>query len=291
MVAAAASRYILPTALFIVATPHVASFTTPLPAMRSRSTTRFSSSEYCKNLDKYKRSTSKLREIGTNKEMNGDDNKSISSPSPKDSTIAKLEAQLAKRQLDVRETELLLETLKLNSRSKHATAEGGEQEQMYFNVSLYERSILSAENYGFVSRSEGSKYNATESTLQDGVDRNFEGYAPPANIIRLALEGFQRNFGAIFGLYEKERKLTPRQVDLQEKLGQLTLNTTAVWEREGEVSGPLILTIPYIFLCYLLDVIFEGRYMPNRFFLLETVARVPYFSYISMLHLYESLGW
>ena len=24
---------------------------------------------------------------------------------------------------------------------------------------------------------------------------------------------------------------------------------------------------------------------------LETVARMPYFSYISMLHLYESLGW
>jgi len=211
--------------------------------------------------------------------------------SPKDTTISKLEAQLAKQRLDVRETELLLETLKF--KSKHATkGEGGvvEQEQTYFNVSPYERSILSAENYGFVSRSEGSRYGA-DSTLQDGVDGVFEGYAPPANILRLAAEGFQRNFGAIFGKYEEERKLTPRQVELQGKLGQLTLNTTAVWEREGEVSGPLILKVPYTILCYLLDVVFEGRYMPNRFFLLETVARVPYFSYISMLHLYESLGW
>ena len=29
----------------------------------------------------------------------------------------------------------------------------------------------------------------------------------------------------------------------------------------------------------------------QRFWFLETVARMPYFSYISMLHLYESLGW
>ena len=31
--------------------------------------------------------------------------------------------------------------------------------------------------------------------------------------------------------------------------------------------------------------------MLQRFWVLETVARIPYFSYISMLHLYESLGW
>lgn len=29
----------------------------------------------------------------------------------------------------------------------------------------------------------------------------------------------------------------------------------------------------------------------QRFWFLETVARMPYFAYISMLHLYESLGW
>ena len=28
-----------------------------------------------------------------------------------------------------------------------------------------------------------------------------------------------------------------------------------------------------------------------RFWVLEVVARMPYFAYISMLHLYESLGW
>jgi hypothetical protein len=29
----------------------------------------------------------------------------------------------------------------------------------------------------------------------------------------------------------------------------------------------------------------------QRFWALETVARIPYFSFISMLHLYETLGW
>ena len=28
-----------------------------------------------------------------------------------------------------------------------------------------------------------------------------------------------------------------------------------------------------------------------RFWVLETVARIPYFAFISMLHLYETLGW
>lgn len=77
-------------------------------------------------------------------------------------------------------------------------------------------------------------------------------------------------------------------------LKQLTLNSTAIWEREksrGPIIAPLIIKIPYYVLCYLLDVVFEGRYVPSRFFLLETVARMPYFSYITMLHLYESLGF
>ena len=43
-------------------------------------------------------------------------------------------------------------------------------------------------------------------------------------------------------------------------------------------------------LCYVLDVIYDKRPV-QRFWFLEVVARMPYFSYISMLHLYESLGW
>lgn len=46
----------------------------------------------------------------------------------------------------------------------------------------------------------------------------------------------------------------------------------------------------YLSLCLLLDFLYENRPI-QRFWFLETVARMPYFSYISMLHLYESLGW
>ena len=43
--------------------------------------------------------------------------------------------------------------------------------------------------------------------------------------------------------------------------------------------------------CRLIDGIFEDRPPIERFFFLETVARMPYFSYVSMLHLYETLGF
>jgi Alternative oxidase len=42
--------------------------------------------------------------------------------------------------------------------------------------------------------------------------------------------------------------------------------------------------------CAMLDTLFDERPIP-RFWFLEIVARIPYFSYVSMLHLYESLGW
>ena len=42
--------------------------------------------------------------------------------------------------------------------------------------------------------------------------------------------------------------------------------------------------------CYVLDELFDERPIA-RFWFLETIARIPYFSYVSMLHLYESFGW
>jgi ubiquinol oxidase len=42
--------------------------------------------------------------------------------------------------------------------------------------------------------------------------------------------------------------------------------------------------------CWALDELFPGRPIA-RFWFLETIARMPYFSYVSMLHLYESFGW
>ncbi len=42
-------------------------------------------------------------------------------------------------------------------------------------------------------------------------------------------------------------------------------------------------------LVFIINVLYRDRSYA-RFYVLETVARVPYFAYISVLHLYETLG-
>jgi ubiquinol oxidase len=44
------------------------------------------------------------------------------------------------------------------------------------------------------------------------------------------------------------------------------------------------------FFVFIVDVVYGNRSYP-RFYLLETIARVPYFSFLSVLHLYETLGF
>ncbi|CAB9496459.1 Ubiquinol oxidase [Seminavis robusta] len=151
-------------------------------------------------------------------------------------------------------------------------------------------SILKGFDYGFQSRSEGPKFDLK------GGNQALVGYGPPANIVSLGSQQFMRNLDAMRNEYteEKDVELTPKQVKLQEKLQQLTLNSTAIWQRElkdGPIEAPWLIKVPYLLLCYMLDEVFEGRYVPSRFFLLETVARMPYFAYIGMLHLYETLGF
>ena len=153
-------------------------------------------------------------------------------------------------------------------------------------------SISSGINYGFISRSEGCRFE----NVDDLANETFTAYGPPANIFSLGKQQFIRNLDAIKGEYKDEEnmKLAPKQKRLQAELKNLTLNSTAIWEREesrGEIVAPLVIKLPYYVLCYFLDVVFEGRYVFSRFFLLETVARMPYFSYITMLHLYETLGF
>jgi ubiquinol oxidase len=89
-------------------------------------------------------------------------------------------------------------------------------------------------------------------------------------------------------------ELSSKQVELREKLEQLTLDKDEIWKREnadGPTDAPWVIKVPYLVLCWMLDAVFEGEYVPSRFFLLETVARMPYFSYIGMLHFYETLGF
>jgi len=77
----------------------------------------------------------------------------------------------------------------------------------------------------------------------------------------------------------------------------LVLSNEAVSEAErkreeagGRIDAHPVSRTLYDIGCLFLDNLFEGRPI-QRFWFLETVARIPYFSYTTMLHLYESFGW
>jgi len=79
----------------------------------------------------------------------------------------------------------------------------------------------------------------------------------------------------------------PRYVDT------LRLSNQAVKDREEarpQVPTPPPVRLAYDVLCWFIDVVFEDRPI-QRFWFLETVARMPYFAYSSVLHLYETFGW
>jgi hypothetical protein len=202
-------------------------------------------------------------------------------------SITALGKLLARQKSEVQETERLLKRLN----STLLGADNDEEDEDISRSLSTAASIISGFDYGFKSRSEGAKFSDLK-----GESPAFEGYGPPANIVALGAQQFMRNMNAIKGEYNDEEDVTLslKQKELQEKLLSLTLNSTAIWERElkdGPIVAPYVIKIPYLFLCYMLDTVFEGRYVPSRFFLLETVARMPYFAYITMLHLYETLGF
>ncbi|XP_004293336.1 PREDICTED: ubiquinol oxidase 4, chloroplastic/chromoplastic [Fragaria vesca subsp. vesca] len=59
------------------------------------------------------------------------------------------------------------------------------------------------------------------------------------------------------------------------------------WVIKGEQSINIFLTDTVI---KILDTLYHDRDYA-RFFVLETIARVPYFAFMSVLHMYESFGW
>nr|XP_023885271.1 ubiquinol oxidase 4, chloroplastic/chromoplastic isoform X1 [Quercus suber]POE69779.1 ubiquinol oxidase 4, chloroplastic/chromoplastic [Quercus suber] len=59
------------------------------------------------------------------------------------------------------------------------------------------------------------------------------------------------------------------------------------WAIKIEQSVNIFLTDSVI---KILDTLYHDRDYP-RFFVLETIARVPYFAFMSVLHMYESFGW
>ncbi|XP_022720668.1 ubiquinol oxidase 4, chloroplastic/chromoplastic-like isoform X1 [Durio zibethinus] len=76
-----------------------------------------------------------------------------------------------------------------------------------------------------------------------------------------------------------------------EEVGESRVNSSSNglerWVIKVEQSVNIFLTDSVI---KLLDTLYHDRDYA-RFFVLETIARVPYFAFISVLHMYESFGW
>uniref|UniRef100_A0A7S4BI63 Ubiquinol oxidase n=1 Tax=Chrysotila carterae TaxID=13221 RepID=A0A7S4BI63_CHRCT len=153
-------------------------------------------------------------------------------------------------------------------------------------------------SFGYLSKS-GGNYVRTNASVPGGVpsgllDLGFRNFKRELNELTTSIRRFVQGDSAEPLVVSQTNPMENAEVmALREALRNLTLSNEAVWDREKSrpsVEAPLVLTIPYYVLCYALDYCFDGRPLA-RFWFLETVARMPYFSYITMLHLYETLGW
>lgn len=133
----------------------------------------------------------------------------------------------------------------------------------------------------------GAYFQSDESTYQSRLR------AP----IILALQNFVVELGELNTALRRILRLeTPLKYTPPDCL-HLRLSNEAVFnrEREREFAGEDVGESPFIravydVSCQLLDLRFDGRPI-QRFWVLETVARMPYFAYTSCLHLLASLGW
>lgn len=141
-------------------------------------------------------------------------------------------------------------------------------------------------DYGYQSKSAGSSVEGASSVA---------GSTVPRSALFLASDNFKRELNNLLSSFRVNEEESWSDADLarRKKLSQLTLSNDAIWKREKSrksISAPWLIKAPYYLLCFLLDFLFDGRPI-SRFYFLETVARMPYFSYITMIHTYETLGW
>ena len=146
-------------------------------------------------------------------------------------------------------------------------------------------------------------------TSVDTKHQSDYGYAPskielksdkiPKNIFSFAYdniqkEAFQKRYGFRKDPYTDTTPEMASEIRKQRAyLKRLGLDNENIWRREHDrvtVPAPRSIMTVYYGICFMLDVIYEGKPI-DRFWFLETVARMPYFSYVATIHLYETLGW
>lgn len=116
----------------------------------------------------------------------------------------------------------------------------------------------------------------------------------PGNAVALAFRNFAVEFKGLL-VATLERIAKPDTPDIPEAFG-FTLSNEAIAEFDvahpppGREPVPPFIQVAYDVLLFFVDRVYEGKAI-ERFWFLETVARMPYFSYTTCLHLYETLGW
>lgn len=133
-------------------------------------------------------------------------------------------------------------------------------------------------------------------------DRPYLIGSKPDSGIKLGVKNFKKEFAQIFLQLRSETvdrlfKGKPTKAELFPEIFGLKLSNEAVKNAEllrekngGAVDAHPVSRLLYDVGCLFLDTFFDQRPLA-RFWFLETVARIPYFVYVTMLHLYESLGW
>lgn len=184
-------------------------------------------------------------------------------------------------------------------RDGRVSSESEDEADILFNASPY---VDVRCEYGYIQSNAGL-YIDISKTRPPGV---------PRNALELATENFARELEAMKASFRGDddvpgngepvilanRDVSPEErelmSELRDRLNTLTLSNDAIWERERarpEVPAPWIIKAPYLVLCYFLDFVFPEDRPIQRFWFLETVARMPYFSYNTMLTMYELFGW
>lgn len=123
------------------------------------------------------------------------------------------------------------------------------------------------------------------------IPKSFAGFMKDNINAEIKIKRYGQKKDPYYDKTQDERREIRR---LRMELKKLELDSDRIWDREQEsdyrVDAPRIVMIGYHIICGLLDIVFRNRPI-DRFWFLETVARMPYLSYVTMLHIYETLGW
>lgn len=154
---------------------------------------------------------------------------------------------------------------------------------MNLNVRFPLRVICRSRNYGY--------YSSRLETKKDIIPKSFVSFC----IDNIKKEVTQKRYGFMNDPYEGSCSKSDaiKIMKLRKSLKSLELNDANIWKREqnrDHIECPRLLLLIYYAICHILDIIYKNKPI-DRFWFLESVARMPYFSYVAILHMYETLGW